>query len=306
MTRISTSMISQNALLDLQRAQKSLFTTSSQTASQKKASDVEGYGASTQTLVSANRMIARIESRIEVGAEFDTRLTIQDSALDRSAEAVSNLRQALVEAVGLNSGVSVETEMREAFSALKDSFNTNLGGRYLFGGTLNENPPVSAANLADLAAQPLTSSIEQNAQAQVVRIDAVQEIEIAPVASDLANEAFDVLRRLQTFLTGATGPFDTPMTTAQSDALKAEIGNLDAVYDTMVQGQGANGRAHNLVETAINRQGMQLNALRESVGEITDVDLAEVAVRLNEAQLSYQASASVFNTLRGLSLLEVL
>ena len=37
-----------------------------------------------------------------------------------------------------------------------------------------------------------------------------------------------------------------------------------------------------------------------------NVDLAEVAVRLNQAQFAYNASSSVFNVLRGLSLLDVL
>jgi flagellar hook-associated protein 3 FlgL len=37
-----------------------------------------------------------------------------------------------------------------------------------------------------------------------------------------------------------------------------------------------------------------------------NVDLAEVAVRLNQAQFAYESSASVFNALRGLSLLNIL
>ena len=48
------------------------------------------------------------------------------------------------------------------------------------------------------------------------------------------------------------------------------------------------------------------DALDEAVGGIVNVDLAEVAVRLNQAQFAYQASSSVFNTLRGLTLLDVL
>ena len=37
-----------------------------------------------------------------------------------------------------------------------------------------------------------------------------------------------------------------------------------------------------------------------------DVDLAAVAMRLQQAQFAYNSSASVFNVLRGLSLLDVL
>ena len=52
--------------------------------------------------------------------------------------------------------------------------------------------------------------------------------------------------------------------------------------------------------------GDVVDALDEAVGGIVNVDLAEVAVRLNQAQFAYQASSSVFNTLRGLTLLDVL
>jgi flagellin-like hook-associated protein FlgL len=37
-----------------------------------------------------------------------------------------------------------------------------------------------------------------------------------------------------------------------------------------------------------------------------NVDLAEVAVRLNQAQFAYESSASIFNVLRNLSLLNML
>jgi flagellin-like hook-associated protein FlgL len=37
-----------------------------------------------------------------------------------------------------------------------------------------------------------------------------------------------------------------------------------------------------------------------------EVDLAEVAVRLNQAQFAYETSASVFNILRDMSLLKML
>jgi flagellar hook-associated protein 3 FlgL len=60
------------------------------------------------------------------------------------------------------------------------------------------------------------------------------------------------------------------------------------------------------VESAESRLTSRLNALDEAIGGIVNVDLAEVAVRLNQAQFAYDASASVFNVLRGLSLLNIL
>jgi flagellin-like hook-associated protein FlgL len=62
----------------------------------------------------------------------------------------------------------------------------------------------------------------------------------------------------------------------------------------------------NEVDSATDRQTSQLNALNAAIGGIVDVDLAEVAVRLNQAQFAYDASAGVFNVLRNMSLLNTL
>ena len=49
-----------------------------------------------------------------------------------------------------------------------------------------------------------------------------------------------------------------------------------------------------------------MEALDGAIGGIVNVDLAEVAVRLNQAQFAYQASAGVFNVLRSMNLLDAL
>jgi hypothetical protein len=88
-------------------------------------------------------------------------MQIQDVAIGRAAESVSKLKEDLFQNVGLESGEGVRAQLEEAFAVLKDAMNTNLGGRYLFGGVLNDRPPITADSLSDLAANPLTDAIEQ-------------------------------------------------------------------------------------------------------------------------------------------------
>ena len=87
-------------------------------------------------------------------SELQTRMQIQDVALSRASDAVIKLKEDLFQNVGLESGEGVRSQLEEAFAVLKDAMNTNLGGRYLFGGVLNDRPPVTAATLSDLAADP--------------------------------------------------------------------------------------------------------------------------------------------------------
>ena len=306
MTRVATSMISQTALFDLQRAQTALFEASGRTASQNKADDMKGYGTSTQNLLSSQRLSARLESRIARAEELNTRMTLQDTSLQQAADMVSNLRQAVTEAVGLNNGDNLDLSINQAFIGLKDAFNANLNGRYLFGGTLNDSPPVNVNTLADLGATAATTdAFEQDTIAQEVRIDAVLSVDAAPLAKDVAQSSFDVLRTLKQFSDGIGG-FTNPLTAAQKTQLQTVMTTLDTAYTDLIRGQGQNGQVQGQIDSAISRQTTQLNALDASIGDITEADLAEVAMQLNQAELSYQASASVFNTLRGLSLLDVL
>ena len=60
------------------------------------------------------------------------------------------------------------------------------------------------------------------------------------------------------------------------------------------------------VDAATDRQKARVESLNGAIGEIVNVDLAEVAIRLNQAQFAYEASANVFNTIRNLTLLNYL
>ena len=70
--------------------------------------------------------------------------------------------------------------------------------------------------------------------------------------------------------------------------------------------QGENGRVLNETDNAVERLETESNLLASLSADITDVDLAEVALELSQAQLQYQATASVFNTIQNLSLVNLL
>ncbi|MDZ4760459.1 MAG: flagellin [Alphaproteobacteria bacterium] len=306
MNRISSAMIPAASLSDLSRAQRSLVEAARQSSAQTKANDLKGYGREAQTLVSAQRLSARTDGFLATASELKTRLQVQDVALDRASEVIASLKTDLFQNVGLESGEGVRAQLEEAFAVLKDTMNTNLGGRYLFGGVLNDRPPVTAATLSDLAADPLTASIEQGAASQVMRIEEGRTVAAGLVADDVVSLAMASIKRLAELDEGAGGPFRGDLTPLQKTAIEDELGALSDAFDAIIMAQAQNGRMQEEVDAASDRQTAQKQALNSAIGEIVDVDLAEVAVRLNQAKFSYEASAGVFNTLRSLSLLEFL
>ena len=306
MDRVSSAMISNSALTNIQSTQRDLFEAQRKTASENEAADMKGYGSETQTLVSTQRLLAKADNYIEIGRELSTRLAMQDVAIDRAGSAITNLREQLTESLSLNSGALIASQLEDAFAVVKDAFNTQLNGRYLFGGTLNDQPPILSASIDDLAANVLPLAFTQDAQVQIIRIEDHKTVEAGALGSTAANEIMDILKRLKEFDNGVNGPFADPLTDLQRTTLTTEIGNLTTAFDNLLDVQGQNGRVQNTVEASIARQGAQLDTMSFLIQDISSVDLAEVATELSQAQLQYEATAAVFNTIRGLSLLDYL
>lgn len=306
MPRISSAMIPAASLSDIARAQQQLVEAARQSSAQTRASDLKGYGREAQTLVSAQRLVARTEGFKATARELTTRMQIQDVALGRAGEAVSKLKEDLFQNVSLESGEGVRAQLEEAFAVIKDAMNTNLGGRYLFGGVLNDRPPITSNSLTDLAANALTDAMEEGADPQLMRIEENRTVPAGLVADDVISLAMASLKRLAEMDEGPDGPFGGDLTDAQKQAITSELTSLSQAFDHILSRQSENGRLAKDVDNASTRLTSQLNALDEAVGGIVNVDLAEVAVRLNQAQFAYESSASIFNVLRNLSLLNVL
>ncbi len=304
--RISSAMIPQSALASISLAQQQLVEAARQSSSQTKAVDMKGYGRETQTLVSAQRLAARTQGFLSTSNELKTRMSLQDVALGRAADQIAKLKGDLFQNVGLDSGDGVRSQLEETFAVLKDAMNTNLGGRYLFGGVQNDQPPVTATTLSNLAANPLTSSIVQGAPAQTERVEAGRSVAAGPVADDVITAAMASIQRLTQVDEGVDGPFGGQLTANQKTAIQNELSALTDAFNGLLGAQAENGRLSKDVESAANRQQSNLDSLNGAVGGIVNVDLASVAVKLNQAQFAYQASSSVFATIKGLSLLTYL
>lgn len=306
MPRISSAMIPMASLTDLSRAQQELVEAARQSSAQTRANDLKGYGREAQTLVSAERLVSRLKGFEATAREMTTRLQIQDVALGRAAEAVNKLRQELFQNLGLESGEGVRAQLEEAFAVVKDAMNTNLGGRYLFGGVMNDRAPVTAGSLTDLAANPLSTLIEQGAEPQLMRVEEGRNVAAGVVADDVISLAMASIKRLAEMDEGPDGPFGGDLTAVQHAAIQSELAALNDAFNRVLSAQAENGRLGQEVDSSSDRLTSRLNALDEAIGGIVNVDLAEVAVKLNQAQFAYEASSSVFNVLRGLSLLNVL
>jgi flagellar hook-associated protein 3 FlgL len=95
MTRISTFGASQSALLDLMRAQQSLFQAQQELSTGKKGADLKGVGYQAETIAASRGALSRSKAFEEAAVRSGIRLEAQNVALERLSGSVGDLRSAM-------------------------------------------------------------------------------------------------------------------------------------------------------------------------------------------------------------------
>ncbi|MCG8442669.1 MAG: hypothetical protein MI723_12765 [Caulobacterales bacterium] len=306
--RIATSFIHSQAARDMQRAQVELYNVQRQAGSERKADDLAGYGSASNALISARGYLKATEGYMSAAQELDVRLSMQDLALGEVATAADSLRATVTDVVALNKGGELMSQLELVFSTAVTSLNATSQGKYVFGGVRDDSPPVAVDNLDDLGALAAVDEAFVNAERKSsAQLDARTSIEVAPLADEVATSLFTVFKAIKDYNDDpATGPFDATLTDAQATFLKDQLTTIKTITSDVNEHHAANGGVQQRVSAFQSRQDAQHAYFTNLVGELEGVDLAEVASRLSQAQTTLEASAQVYASIRGSTLLNVL
>lgn len=307
MERVATLMHSQALLSELSRSQRNFLDAQTQVATGKRINEFADAPADLGALMAARGADSRTADYLAAAKAVRTRLDMQDTHIDELASVTADLKQSILDAVANNSGAGLKAELQGAFDRMVSILNTQIDGKYIYGGTRQDVPPVTATTLDQLLALPSAAdAFQNNAVAQTARIDSNQVVAFGQLASDLGGPAFDLLRQVAGYDAGPGGPFGGDLTQAQSDYLTSLIPPLTTVNEGINAHLAANGVAYKAVDEAVERHGDARATLAEMIADIEDVDMAEAITRLQNAQLALQASAKAFASVQGLSLLDYL
>jgi len=302
--RISTQAASQSALLDLMKAQRDSFDAREQLATGKKALDLKGYGAASETILAGRAAQTRGESFVNANERLASRLEVQDLAYRELSDAVDELRTGLTTA----DATALMTTVRESFDRVVGALNTKFAGSFVFSGSRTDAAPITAESLADLqAAAPDTSAVFTDpGRRQSARIDEDTTIDVNRTAEEVGGEIMAVFERIADFNAGPDGPFDGPVTTAQQNFLRTEITNVIAAFETINAAMGENGTKQARIESTIQSHKDRNDYLTQMIAGIEDADMAEAATRFQQAQTAVDVSARTFASLSQVSLLPFL
>ena len=167
--------------------------------------------------------------------------------------------------------------------------------------------PTTANSLGSLTAAPSIASLFQNDQFRATnRLDESTTAQTGFLADQVATPLFTAFQGLEAFNQGVNGPITGILTPAQRTFLEGVLGSFDTIHDNLINVAGQNGMLQKEAETAQKDLSSRQNSLAGMVGNLTDVNMAEAVSRLQQAQMSVQAAAQVFQALQGASLLNTL
>ncbi|WP_443748564.1 flagellin [Asticcacaulis solisilvae] len=303
--RVSTSQIWGNAVNNLQSAQDRQMQANNQVSTQKVSTDLMGYGRSAEIIASYQATLSNTNAFIDVNKTVSDRLDAQNIALERTSDAASQAKDAIMSALASGDGTSLATALQGAFSSSLDGLNYVHNGQYLFGGGNDDQAPVKVGTLTDLAALTQPSDAFQNGDVKKSsRIDVHTTLQTGMLASDLGTTLMGLFQQYQQQATAT--PFGSQLDDTQKAFLTNLANQFSTTYDGLVEQTSLNGTMQKRVDnTQTSLQG-QVTSLTGLIGDRTDADMAKAYSDLQIAQVSVQASAQVLSSLKDTSLLNLL
>jgi flagellar hook-associated protein 3 FlgL len=219
-------------------------------------------------------------------------MSTADSAYTQAVTLTQNARTLLVQALNTGttstaSSAAIADQLDAIRTSLIQVANTTYNGRPVFGGTTAGTAAYDPAG--NYIGDAGTVSRTIGAQA-TVQINQTGPQAFGAPGSDL----FTLLANISTTL--RTNP----------SAATPQLAQLDTALSHMTSAQAAEGAAYQQVQNTQAVQSATGTALATQLSDIQDIDLADMAVRVSTANVTYQAALQTTASVRQLSLLNFL
>jgi flagellar hook-associated protein 3 FlgL len=308
MSRISsyTQFFSNSAAIT--NGQTAMAKAQAQATSQLVATDLKGYAQDSGRLLSAKGYAARLERRAETIDALKGRAEVEANALSRATDVVKEAREAITNAIANENGAGLREIINNTVATLGAMANSQYAGQAVFGGNWGYGEPFKTASLDDLAlagAGGADSFWQDTGENRTVTIEENRSIQLSGNAQEIFRPMIEFLRGLREWENTNT-PMTGRLDVAQKAQLQTMLPGLVALQSTMIDQEASAGLTAQQLEQVSIANEAQRTTLTRTITDQENVDLAEVAVRLNAAQTQYQASASIFGQMRNMNLLQFL
>lgn len=299
MPRVST--FAQHTLIQqtIVRTQERIYNRQAQISSGKEASSYAGLSKDASQLVSIKAASVRTEAFIQQNNQIESRLQIADGALASMSDIASSLRAKLVQRLNGATGSSsvIDQDAANMLNSLAGLLNTQVAGRFLFGGTQTNVAPV-----VDPVPNPASFGVIDDNYYQgdgvelTARVSETQEVTIGIAGSRQGfQELVGALKAaIEGHNTNSNGLLESALDLAASaieeiNAYRAEIGFS----------------ANAVARATAGHEDFQLYA-EQVVLEIENVDVPSAVSALAADETALEASFMIVGRLSSLSLADYL
>jgi flagellar hook-associated protein 3 FlgL len=273
-----------------------------QIASGRKAQNYQGVARDSGRLITLEATHLKITQYVESNGTVERRLNTMESSLAQLIDVMTSFKTLLVNALNASNAADLDlnNQAQQHLTEAAALLNVQQDGRYLFSGSRTDVAPV------DLTALPASYTVptadgasaayyQGNAQVLEVRADDLLTVSYGVLASDPAFER--ALRGIDVVVKGA--PTDRTMLNHALDVVNQALDGLPDVRTRI-------GLDRNTLESVNDRHQEFLLFAEENISDIENVDIPETVTRLNEAQVTLEASYMTLSRLSQTTLMNFL
>lgn len=178
--RISTFALHQSTLRDASKVQVNIADLQGQLSSGYKSQDFAGLGgSSSEQFLLLEGKIAKTDTYLNNNKVVQTRINTTDNILSQVIETATGLKSIISQRRNAASNSEAFPEMlRGIWQSLTSQLNTSLEGRYLFGGTRTDFPPVNESSFPTLEVDGVPDDGYYNGSKENVTLRADDSTEI--------------------------------------------------------------------------------------------------------------------------------
>ncbi|TRZ36918.1 flagellar hook-associated protein FlgL [Niallia circulans] len=280
--RVTQSMLSANSLRNISSSYNKLNQLSNQVQTGKKITKPSDDPVVAMKGMYYRSSLSEVEQYKRNLSELYLWMDNSESSMNQASSGLDRVRELLLQGKTDTNGKDERNAIAEEINQIKEDLvnvaNTKVNGKYLFHGTDVSNPPVTAGDPPQVAANLTDGSIDS------------YKVEVSSGVSMKANvnpatfnqEMFDVVQEIQ-----------DKMANNDSTGLDDLLTRLDSVMNSLSSEKSELGARYNRLEMVESRIDAQEILANKVLSDNEDVDMEVAITNLSVQQSVHNASLSV-------------
>lgn len=300
--RVTSGNMMSSYLKDIQKNLQSMDKLNTQLNTGNQINRVSDDPLKAVKIMNLNNEISDVEKYNYNVDEATGWLDLTDSALDTIGTLTSEIKTLLTSisgTFGKDEIKAVAADVNGKIEQIGEALNTSYGGKYIFGGSITDEPPVKITTNKDGIVSLTFRNVDANGDPNKALNDSLSaqvssgiSVDYNLTATEVSNSGklFDMFGELTQALNKDT---------VDTDKISELSKQLDDYLSDILNKRSIVGSRTNTIQTIKNTNDENMLEMKGVLSNIQDVDVTEKFIQLKSAEMVYTASlqvtAKIFN-----------